>query len=226
MLPHWGPKTQDALAGLVLHEMGHVFGNGHVDGTVMTPRIGHYLEIDTSPTAHTSRNVALYSKIDSQIELVSCMECRTAYASAETFDPLAPPGEGSNWTLTFKTLMGRDPVSTVAIRFERLGDPLGSGILTLMDATGFHAFDVVAIKWITGRKDNTPLFNGQGGSTFFSTGDSYLAKIKTKQGGEILVAVNYNMMDEVRRGYKAEIIPLSESASAEFYGRPIFVSAD
>ncbi|MGK5082504.1 hypothetical protein WDW37_04285 [Bdellovibrionota bacterium FG-1] len=83
-IPKWSSATADALAGLVLHEVGHVFGNGHVDGTVMTAKIGPYLENDSWPGA-SSRTVGLYSTIDSEIELVPCMECRLAYSAAETF---------------------------------------------------------------------------------------------------------------------------------------------
>jgi hypothetical protein len=218
-LPHWSPATQDALAGLLLHEVGHVFGNGHVDGTVMTGQIGRYLENDTSPSLPSSRHVALYSKIDARIELISCMECPKKYEAAETFDPLAPPGQDSDWKFTFRTLVGREPVSSVAIGFERLGSFPGSGKLTLVDSMGVYSFDVTAESVIADREDSTPLFKGQGGSEseFHSFGISYFARLQPKQGGMVLVSVNYNMNNK-----KAAIVPLGQG----FYPRPLFVSAD
>lgn len=218
MVPVWSSSTQDALAGLLLHEIGHVFGNGHVDGTVMTEKIGQYLENDTTP-GKTSRNVALYSTIDSQIELVPCMECHMGYAAAETFDPIQVPGQGSasDWIWTFRTLTGKEPVPPMAIRYERLGSPQGSGRLTLIDSTGDYVFAVNVESMIGQRTDSTPLFAGQGGITFYSFGASYFSQIKTLGGTEIPVAVNYNM-----DGKMAEILPLG----TDFYPRPIFVSAD
>jgi hypothetical protein len=222
-IPSWSNSTLDALRALVLHELGHVFGNGHVDGTVMTEKIGLYLANDTTPTQSSSRSVALYSKIDSQIELVPCMECHMAYAAAETFDPLQPVGQDSDIVLTFRTLMGRDPVSQLSVRYERFGSPQGNGKLTLMDATGLYTFDVNVESEINERHDSTPLFYGQGGTYFSSYGISYFARLHPKQGGELMVAVNYNMMDETQRGHKALILPLGGQG---FYPRPIFVSAD
>lgn len=222
-IPVWAPATQDALTGLMLHEMGHVFGNGHVDGTVMTEKIGRYLERDTDPSQISARFVSRYSKIDTQIELVPCMECSLAYRAAETFDPLSPPGQDSDWNLAFRTLMGREPVPPVAIRYERLGSPEGSGKLTLMDATGIYTFDVNVENMIGRRDSSTPLFYGHGDTSFYSFGISYFARMRPQPGGELMVAVNYNMFDESLQGHKASILPIGGSA---FYPRPIFVSAD
>lgn len=218
-IPKWGLDTREALAGLILHEIGHVFGNGHVDGTVMTEKIGKYLEEDTNPAQPFRKNLAYYSKIDSQIELVPCMECRRTYLAAETFDELRPPNDpsASDWILTFKLLTGREPVAPMVIRYERLGSPQGSGKLTLMDSLGSEIFPVNVISIIGERQDSTPLFNGQGDTTFYSFGVSYFAKIKPLNGDSLPVAVNYNM-----DGKKAQILPLN---STDFYPRPLFVSA-
>ena len=85
-IPTWS-SARDALAGLILHEVGHVFGNGHVDGITMTEKIGLYLENDTKPSA-TPRFVGRYDQIDSQIELVPCMTCHSRYEASQVFDPV------------------------------------------------------------------------------------------------------------------------------------------
>jgi hypothetical protein len=217
-IPSWSSATRRSLAALVLHEMGHVFGNGHVDGTVMTERIGNYLHADTAPGARI-RYLDLYSQIDSVIELVPCMECRTKYSASETFDPITRPGQpASDWERSFKLLVGRDAVGPVLIRFEKTGSPQGRGQLTVMDSQASYLFDVVVQSEISQRQDSTPLFAGQGGTNFFSFGISYLGTIQTQYGKKIQVAVNYNMDRK-----KAVIIPLGED---QFYPRPIFVSAN
>jgi hypothetical protein len=142
-----------------------------------------------------------------------------SYTAAETFDEIQAPGQDSDWVLTFKTLMGHDPVPPLAIRYERLGSPQGSGKLTLMDSTGAYPFDVDVTMEISSFPDSTPLFYGQGatGLSFNAFGISYRGRIKPKQGDAIEVFVNYNMNRK-----KARIIPYA----LDFYPRPIFVSAD
>ena len=220
-VPTWNRSTLDALGGLLVHEVGHVFGNGHVDGTAMTEKISKYLRDDTSPTVASKRNIDQYARIDARIELVPCLECRAAYSAAETFDPTLPPGQSSDWDLTFRELIGRAPVAPLLIRFERMGSPQGSGRLLLMDALRSYTFPIQTETDISSRQDSTPLFVGQGGKSFFSFGISYYAQIRTQhESGEadvkIPVAMNYNM-----HGRKAEILPLG----TDFYPRPIFVSA-
>lgn len=216
-VPQWSPATADALEGLVLHEVGHVFGNGHLDGTVMTEKIGQYLEKDSLP-AQSNRNVALYFKIDSKIEMYLCVECKASYRAAETFDPLLPPGQSSDWALTFKLLTGREPVAPLAIRYERTGSLPGSGKLTLMDSIETLVFSVDVESEMNSHWDSAPLFVGHGRKTSYSLAISYYGRIRTSQGQELHVAVNYNM-----DGKKAEIRPLG---GGDFYPRPIFVAAD
>lgn len=218
-VPKWSYRTAPALRGLLLHEMGHVFGNGHVDGTAMTEKISEFLKEDTAPGV-SPKFVDSYSRIDSKIELVPCMECRASYSAAETFDPISYPGQPalSDWDRTFKLLTGKEPIAPVLIHYERLGSPQGSGKLTLMDAEGSYLFNVEIQGQISERRDSTPLFAGQGGINFYSFGISYFANIRTHGGADIPVAVNYNM-----GGKKSEILPLFGN---DFYPRPIFVSAD
>ncbi|MBC7692196.1 MAG: hypothetical protein H7222_10535 [Methylotenera sp.] len=216
-IPKWDQSTRPALQGLILHELGHVFGNGHVDGTVMTEKIGQYLENDTS-NAQTAKYVSLYSKIDAQIELVPCMDCYASYSAAETFDPIQLPGRASSdWEWAFKMLTGKDAGANILIRYERMGSPQGSGRLTVMDESSSFSFPV-DISWENGElKQSTPLFSGQGGMDFYSCGISYTGQIKSLSGATLPVIVNYNM-----DGKKAEILV----PGTGFYLRPIFVSAD
>jgi hypothetical protein len=215
--PRWDRTNRGMLRGLLLHEMGHVFGNGHVDGTVMTPKISEYLKEDMGHWNPGNSHANAYSRIDSQLELIPCLECHVSFTAAETFDPIQPAGQDSDWVLTFRRLVGKEPVPPMAIRYERLGSPQGSGRLTLMDATGTYPFEVTAESHSAERSDTTPLFSGQGGVDFHSFGISYFGRIHPLQGPVIDVAVNYNMGE-----YKAEIKPLG----VDFYPRPLFVSAN
>ena len=217
-IPNWSVEgTRGALAGLLLHETGHVFGNGHVDGTVMTERIYEYLLNDTSE-AQAGRTTFLYSKIDAQIELVPCMECRMSYRASETFNPVQVPGQDlSDWVRTFKTLTGKVPMAPIYIRFERLGNPPGSGIVTVMDANGSYHFPVVIDSELDPRTDSTPLFLGQGGTEFRSFGVAFVAHIKALTGETVPVILEYNL------GNKKAMI-LQENTG--HYPLPIFVSAD
>jgi hypothetical protein len=215
-IPDWTTGNARPLAGLVLHEVGHVFGNGHVDGTAMTEWIGKYLEEDTAP-GQAPRNLPFYSRIDAQIELVPCMECHTAYAAAETFDPIVLPGQPkqSDWFHTFRRLVGREPVEPLMIRYERMGSPEGAGQLTVMDALETHSFEVRVESLWGERKDSTMLFVGQGGTEFYSFGRTYLGRIQPLTEPAFPVGILYNM-----DGRKVQILP-----GGAHYPRPIFVSA-
>ena len=219
--PTWTPETKSSLAGLILHEMGHVFGNGHVDGTVMSEHIGQDLETDTTLGA-TPAFLGHYAKIDAQIELFSCMDCATTFPGAETADLVDHVGvTAPDPQIAFRRLFGRAPKLPVHQRFDRvgLGQLLkGSGILTIGDADGEKSFTVSTLTQIASRDDSTPLFVVPGQDrAIHSTGVSYYAEITSLGGEKIPVAVNYNL-----DGVRARIVPLIGNT---FMTRPLFVSA-
>lgn len=221
-IPTWNARSQTALYGLLLHEVGHVFGNSHVENTVMTPKLKLFLEEDTDPTK-LARFADQYSAIDSDIELVPCMECRASYKPAETRDPIFAPGdpEGSDWLYTFRRLMGREPVGAIALRYERLGSPEGEGRLTIKDTQEAKTFPVAISNEGIQTPPIGPLFLGQGGPSIGSFGMVYPATIQSATGESIPVMVNYNMYYN-KKGRRVVIKPVGQGS---FFSRPFFVSA-
>jgi hypothetical protein len=89
------PWTTTTLSAIVLHEMGHVLGNAHVQGTIMDAKIADVLLF----------NPALTSTIDETMELA---ENRRFHSLAGTY---APTNEKA--TLVFKGKRYRDGLEIV-----------------------------------------------------------------------------------------------------------------
>lgn len=217
-IPIW-PSKLESLSALLLHEVGHIFGNGHVDGTVMTGKIGQYLENDVSQLHPTPSVLSKYQQIDSEVELVPCLTCYAKYNANSVFDLTTPEPKTSevsaDWISSFRVLTGKEPAPPLSIYYERTGIIEGDGQLTYIDQSGTYLFPIQLNTLIAERSDNTPVFQGHCGTQYFSFGASYLGIIRTLTGAEIQVAVNYNMD---RR--KVSILPLGE----QFFPSPLFVS--
>ena len=216
-----------SLAGLILHEVGHVFGNGHEDGTVMTVDIGHYLELDTG-YQNPEGMVKLYSSIDSQIELVSCPTCHTIYSAASVFDDMSDPilNPQGDWKASFQTLTGKVAVPPLSIQYERLGTSDGNGKLTVVDATGTYSFPVQIQTYLSTTDDSTPLFAGLAGTTFHTTSSHELANIKTLTGQTLTVDLQTNIKDrenDRETGHKVKIIVLDGKST---FPQVLFLSDD
>lgn len=80
--PDW--SDDDRLLAILLHELGHVYGNGHVPGTVMSESISQLLE-GAAPAASLAR-------IDHCRELVPCRDCD--YVTHMDVSKLAPDALG------------------------------------------------------------------------------------------------------------------------------------
>jgi hypothetical protein len=217
-LPNWSAKTVGAFRGLMLHEMGHVFGNDHVDGTVMSHEIGHYLANDTS-SSPSSSDVALYSKIDAVRELIFCQDCKTEYVAAARFDNITHAD--SDWEHSFETLVGRKSIPPLLISYERSGSFDGSGVLSFKDAAGTYAFTVAPQNRDLPTKDSAHLFEGLGGKFFQSVTTTYFANLVPARGTRTaahlpLVLLTYNKQDVM-----VEIVPLG---GPELDPRPLFIS--
>jgi hypothetical protein len=219
-LPNWGPRSLGAFRGLMLHEIGHVFGNDHLDGTVMSREIGHYLTNDTSLLSSSS-NVAFYSKIDARRELIFCEDCRTVYTAAGRFDNITY--EDSDWEHSFKELVGRKPVPPLAIRYERSGTFDGSGTLVLRDATGTFSFTVATDNRDRPTRDSAHLFEGLGGKYFQSVSNTYIAHLVPTRGTRTSAHLPSVMLTYNKQDFMVEIIPLG---GPELDPRPLFVSTE
>lgn len=65
-------KNERRLYGILLHEVGHVFGNGHVEDTVMTEHIDQNMHGDRAESVRLNM-------IDQNRELSHCTSCQKTY---------------------------------------------------------------------------------------------------------------------------------------------------
>jgi hypothetical protein len=112
-------RNQDVLEIMLTHEIGHVLGNAHRDGTIMSESIVRLIM-----RAGDAVKVLDYDKIDQQRELVACDDCNLEYK-------MRPWGD--NRDLASK-LFGRPAVGQIKI--WALVGSLGSLTLVLRDDGG------------------------------------------------------------------------------------------
>lgn len=67
--------------GILLHELGHVFGNGHVPGTIMDPE--HLLGSLSAPAFYGATRRKSFTEIDQSRELLACDACPYEYSVVE-----------------------------------------------------------------------------------------------------------------------------------------------
>ena len=110
--PDW--KLPERLHGTLLHEMGHILGNGHVPGTIMQENLTTWMLPDP---IMEERDRAVLTHIDDAKELYICKEC------AFGFDGELGVGFHATESAedTFPRLMGRSSVGKIRARFEYSG---------------------------------------------------------------------------------------------------------
>lgn len=119
-------QKQDMVAGLILHELGHAWGNEHVDGTIMDKDIGLILN---QSIFSSNEGLKLRSRsIDAERELVECLSCRSEYTNLSQ--------NGSSLFDVFYKLMGRMPESSVDVKINLLEGILDFDTL-VMDGQGY-----------------------------------------------------------------------------------------
>jgi hypothetical protein len=202
--PAWS-TAEASLAALLLHEIGHIFGTGHVDGTVMTPDIGRYLEADTSFYRTGPSFLAKYSRIDAERELLTCPFC------IETYEVNSQEVDVKK---SFAVLMGREPTGEASVVFERLSSPPGDSKLRLKDGKSSASLRVRTVAKVAEFADGAPCFAGLYGKTYRHAGVSFHAYLSTSGGEEIPIALNYNL-----EGRKVSIRRLDRFGEA-----PLFLS--
>jgi len=96
--PDWNKKNN--LLAVLLHEIGHVLGNAHVEGTIMTKDIVDLLNWG-------DYNATKKNKIDQGRELVRCHDCITEYIAV--WDIENKPRVSS----ILKEIFGEEPDDTI-----------------------------------------------------------------------------------------------------------------
>ncbi len=102
--PDW--KKAGHLTAVLLHEVGHVFGNDHVEGTVMAADLGESL--DELP-------VKWLTQIDHSRQLLACTTCARGYRIK-----IEPELEGNDLVqiATLQRIAGTNETSPFTVRFD------------------------------------------------------------------------------------------------------------
>jgi len=121
-------STSDLLVGVLVHEIGHSLGNGHVSGTLMREDLIAFLQTAVAKTAPT-RHIML-TTVDWEDDLI---EMGFNFNFEGQTQPL-----GDKWgDITFQTLVGRPAASAYVSHLWRTDQDFH---LVLTDSTGSYDF--------------------------------------------------------------------------------------
>jgi len=105
--PNWSNETSRYV--MILHELGHVFGCDHIDGTVMQSGLAGYIR--TQPTS-------LNKSIDWEMNVVDCFNCTFRGGFYQKTSPRFYGWHSpDNGKATFKRFVGRDPIGDVNVKY-------------------------------------------------------------------------------------------------------------
>lgn len=132
--PNWTkPYT---LHGMMLHELGHVLGVGHIEGTIMRESMMSWMQMmDINEPWAQSRGHAALTNVDDMKILFFHTDSEFDIAGRFTYNK-----ESKQTKETFRTFMGRDPVGDVKVNFQH-GEKMR---LTIEDAQEKMTFDISA----------------------------------------------------------------------------------
>jgi hypothetical protein len=188
-IPNWS-VAKASLAALILHEVGHVFGNGHVENTVMTVRLAELLARDTNP-ATPMASINAYNRIDSVLELIPCLDCQTTYQAARQSTAQASSPGDEILSNAFRRFTGREPLEPLSAIYT--GPDYQRMEIVFTDGSGTYRIPVNITTYGGGKPDSARLFNGLSDTYFRSFAAFYIGQMHPASGSPITVVVNYNM---------------------------------
>lgn len=140
-LPNW--QAQYTLDGMILHELGHIYGCNHVEGTIMRAEMTTPFTFAKSDNPqYLDRAKAMLLSIDDFKELYVCHACALDYQGRLDHDPKSTDRFG-----TFERLVGKKPVGEVKARLTRAEGEIVEGQprnlnLTLSDLVTSKTFSM------------------------------------------------------------------------------------
>jgi hypothetical protein len=143
--PNW--TQSNTLKGILIHEIGHTLGTGHVSKTIMTENFYRLLQ------NASGQNDWMLTHVDHMRELHFCRKCGYEFIASEgtnIYHYLAD---------SFLRLTGTPPKGTVQGRFSmRMENKTPRGTITYQDDKGSHSFDLNAPVPVTRGEDSAPVF--------------------------------------------------------------------
>ncbi|MGZ3695701.1 MAG: hypothetical protein ACXWQO_16455 [Bdellovibrionota bacterium] len=127
-----------AFNGILLHELGHIFGNGHVAGTIMDPQQIYDVLSNKVTDSYGGKATLRMTEIDQKRELLTASGQDLNFES-ELEPANLDPRSGDNFTAAFYSLTGK------AVRPPLVGRLMGTvfnATLVLKDQSGEYSFPI------------------------------------------------------------------------------------
>lgn len=219
-IPTWNLKSRvpyGAFKYAMLHEVGHIFGNGHVERTIMQAWTATKLKdwTNSAPGRDT-----FYSEdgpdehdlsIDQGLELVPNLNLAGEYSLATGYGVRLINGvwTGDNDALAhaYERVFGEKPkgkLSATALREEKpnrvphakgyyVDGGTGDLVVTFRDGDETRTATIHTTAKVAQKDESTPLFDGQYGNHFRTFGLSLIGELVSDNGQRFPVLVSYNM---------------------------------
>ena len=188
--PVWSKK--DTLLGIFLHELGHVLGNTHADGSIMTEDIVNLLRtwtISDEPAPDTPE----LNSIDWEIELYTCYGCaftKTGHLSKSLRDEDAQ-------SRNFLLLTGRNPVGVIeaTVSQTELSGNIYSGNLTVKDDLGTEVLSYSLMKESDSAYGGVPIFISYvaGNGEALQSAAVHFGNMELSNGSRVPITLERNM---------------------------------
>ena len=197
-IPDW--TVRNTLHGILLHEVGHTMGNGHIEGTIMDEGVGSWLDSEMLLGSGQGSYQWALTHIDHERELLLCRKCGVEFIAYEN-----DMNAQNYFKEAFKKMTGNFPVGSAVISFSKVAENKDVyGKLVYTDSLGKTEYELQT-GLVAEAKDSAQIFRalyhnmGWGGG---SSSYSYYGTLKGV-GKTIPVIANRNM------GSRLEIKDLS-----------------